>query len=129
VGVPVAELAVVATVVVGAPALTSALALGLVASFSAAVVRARVRGGGDAVPCGCFGGSRARDYRLLLARNAALAGLAAIGLGARAPVVAWWPGTPAADALVPFALATSAAGVAVLTAWRTVSWLGRARHA
>jgi hypothetical protein len=129
VAVPVAELVVVATVVVGAPALASALALGLVASFSAAVVRARVRGGGDAVPCGCFGGSRVRDYRLLLARNAALAGLAAIGLGARSPVVVWWPGTPAADELVPFAFATSAAGVAVLTAWRTVSWLGRARHA
>ena len=50
--------------------------------FSAAIVRARVRDGRDAVACGCFGGSRARDYRLLLARNAALAARRRRGLAA-----------------------------------------------
>lgn len=54
----------------------AALAVALLAAFSLAVVRAR-RLTGDRLPCGCFGGSGTRDFRLMLVRNAALGAVAA----------------------------------------------------
>lgn len=54
----------------------AALAVALLAGFSLAVLRARQLGG-DRLPCGCFGGSGSRDYRLMLVRNAALGVVAA----------------------------------------------------
>lgn len=54
----------------------AALAVALLAAFSLAVLRARqVRG--DRLPCGCFGGSGSRDYRLMLVRNVFLGAVAA----------------------------------------------------
>jgi hypothetical protein len=127
--VPLSEMAVPALAILGAPSAASGVALVCLAAFSAAIVRTRVRGGDRVVSCGCFGSARSRDYRLLLVRNAALAAAAAIGLGAPSPEVAWWPGLPSSAELLPFGLATSAAAVAVLTAWRTASWIGRGRRA
>jgi hypothetical protein len=129
VAVPLTEAAVPLVAILGAPDVASAVALACVCVFSAAILRARVRGGDRAVSCGCFGGSRVHDYRLLLARNAVLAAAAAIGLRAPTPEVTWWPGIPSSAELLPFALATTAAAVAVLTAWRSGSWIGRGRRA
>ena len=53
------------------------VALALVASFSVAIARARLLQGTNKLSCGCFGGTAARDYRLLLLRNLALGSLAA----------------------------------------------------
>ena len=72
VGVPLAELLVVGLIFAGQVAAGSALALGLLAIFCAALLRARSLQG-DRVPCGCFGKSQERDYRFLLLRNALLA--------------------------------------------------------
>ncbi|MDP9222835.1 MAG: hypothetical protein M3P18_03090, partial [Actinomycetota bacterium] len=76
VGVPIAESAVVTLLVVGQARAAAALALGLIAIFSLALLHARQEEG-DRLPCGCFGRVIPRDYRLLAARNAALAALAA----------------------------------------------------
>ena len=127
--VPAVEAVVPAAVILGAPAVAGAIALVSLVCFSAAIVRARVRHGRDAVACGCFGGSRSRDYRLLLARNAGLAVAAVAGLAASPVHVGWWPGTPESGEALPFAVATSAVAVAVLTAWRSASWLGWGRRA
>ena len=127
-GVPVVEAAVPTAVVLGAPAVASAIAMAALVLFSAVIVRTRLRGNDDAVACGCFGSGRARDYRLLLARNATLVALAVAGLHASPVEVAWWPGAPGPGEALPFAVATSAVAVAVLTAWRSASWLGRGRR-
>lgn len=73
--VPLVELVVPALVVVGESRAAAALALTALASFSAAIVRARAMKG-DRLPCGCFGDADERDFRWLLARNAALGLLA-----------------------------------------------------
>ena len=124
-GAPTLELLVPASVIVGAPAAGCALALLLLTVFSAAVVRTRILGGDATVACGCFGGTRARNYRLLLARNLTLAIVATAGLGASSPAAMMLPGVPEASELFPFGLAVSAAIVAVLTSWRATTWLRR----
>jgi hypothetical protein len=70
--VPLAEAAVPVLVLTGVPAFAPLLALALLGTFSAAILRAR-RLQGDRLPCGCFGGTARRDYRVLLGRNLALA--------------------------------------------------------
>ena len=76
--VPVAE--IVAAVLLSAGGNASkagaALSVALLGAFSLAVLRARQLGG-DRLPCGCFGGSGSRDYRLMLVRNAFLGAVAA----------------------------------------------------
>jgi hypothetical protein len=113
VAVPGTELAVPLLVVAGQDRIAGMLAAILLLAFSAAVVRLRLRTG-TRVPCGCFGGHRARDYRILLVRNAALlsvslaavlAGTARVGLVLRAP---------SPHELIPAALTILAAG---LGAW------------
>lgn len=82
-GVPLTEMVVVALLLAGPVKAGAALAVALVALFSMAIVRARARRG-DRLPCGCFGRTQARDYRLMLIRNALLAALAAVVLVSRA---------------------------------------------
>lgn len=77
--VPVVELAVPALMLSAHSRAGAALALGLLALFSATILRARAARG-DRLPCGCFGGADERDYRLMLARNATLGLLAAVVL-------------------------------------------------
>lgn len=75
--VPVLELSAAALLLFGPPRVAAAMSLGLLAAFSLAVFRGRTRHG-PRLPCGCFGGAKSRDYRAMLARNAALGTLAAI---------------------------------------------------
>ena len=113
--VPVAEIAVIALVASGAAAAASALALALLAAFSLALVRART--GGQA-PCACFGRRRARSLRVLLARNAALAAVAIVAVGAdgRPPTL------PAPDPL-PLALTLIGTAAAVGLGVAAARWL------
>jgi hypothetical protein len=110
-----------------APA-AGAIALVLLVAFSAAIVRTRIRGG-RRVACGCFGGARSRDYRVLLARNVLLASVAAVAVQAPARPPALWPGVPQAGETLPAVLTIGALVMAVLMLWRTTVWLGRGRRA
>ena len=73
---PWIELGISLALVAGAARSGAVLAIGLLGIFCVAIVRARLVLGSDKLGCGCFGGTRIRDYRLLLARNLALAALA-----------------------------------------------------
>src|SRR6266545_1819275 len=81
---------------------------------------------GLVVTCGCFGTSVARDYRILLLRNALLVGGAAIAAfgGVDAPRISV-PGLPSAGDALPAALAVT--GIAV-AAWMLASSLRSFRH-
>ena len=73
--IPIVELVIVGLVVAGLGATAGLVSLVALVSFSAAIVVGRVRSG-RRLGCGCFGGSTTRDYRVLLTRNLALAGIA-----------------------------------------------------
>ena len=73
--VPLLEATVAVLVVAGATRIAMAGILTLLSGFSFAILRARVHSG-DRLPCGCFGRTEERDYRLMLGRNAGLAALA-----------------------------------------------------
>jgi methylamine utilization protein MauE len=90
IAVPLAEAGVVALIVGGAPRAAGLVALGLLAVFSAAVVRASARVG-PRVPCGCFGRSARREVRLILFRNAGLAAVAVLvaAVPGRSPGFRW----------------------------------------
>jgi hypothetical protein len=122
VAVPAAEAAVTILLLAGSISVGAGLALVLLSAFSIAVMRAR-RSLCDRLPCGCFGGDKLRDARLMLARNAALAVLAGVALlEGRAPAFS----PPAAGEALPALLAVVGA---VLTVWmvrRAVQLLGRA---
>ncbi|HYI46573.1 MAG TPA: MauE/DoxX family redox-associated membrane protein [Actinomycetota bacterium] len=79
VGVPITEVTVVVLLLAGNVQAGTSLACGLLALFSAALLRARAAQG-DRLPCGCFGRTQERDYRVLLLRNALLALLGAVVL-------------------------------------------------
>lgn len=109
--VPVAEAAVVALIVFVSLTAGAALALVLLASFSAVVVRASAQRG-SRLPCGCFGSSKTRDVKVILGRNAVLALLAAAPLlGDREEALTGALGMPEGGELLPFALAL--AGIAL----------------
>ncbi len=117
VGVPAGEVGVAVLLVVGGRSgrAGAVAAVAMLSAFSLAVLRAR-RERGDRLPCGCFGGSGARDFRALLVRNAALGLLAAVVLVV--PEVDWDVSRPD---LVPAALA--ALGL-TLIAWLTSALRG-----
>ncbi len=83
---PLAELVAVALIMTGQTRAAGAWTLGLIAIFCLALMRARQLQG-DRLPCGCFGRTSERDYRLLLLRNAALALPALLLIRAPADVV------------------------------------------
>jgi hypothetical protein len=85
-GVPAVEVALAAMPFLGLTSSAGLAAFVVLGMFSAAVVLARVRVG-RRLDCGCFGATSARDYRVLLARNGALA---------VAALVAWQEGVDAA---------------------------------
>ena len=72
--VPAAEGVVAVTAILGYARFSGVLAAGLLVAFTASTVRARRFADGQ-VPCGCFGGRRSRDWKVLVARNLALLGL------------------------------------------------------
>jgi hypothetical protein len=99
--------------------------------FSAAIVWARIRVGTNEIGCGCFGGARKRDYRLLLARNISLAAVAVVAVwsGGRADLSADLVGEPNA---VPWVLVMVAAVGCFWVVWqvsRRVRHEGRPRVA
>jgi hypothetical protein len=120
-GVPAVELGIAALVLAGLESSAGLLSLVALVAFSGAIVLGRVRAG-RRLECGCFAGSGTRDYRLLLARNLALAGVA---------FVAWWVGEdvplvrslgePAGADLIPAAL--------VVLGLALAAWVGAAAFA
>jgi hypothetical protein len=74
---PWIEIGVALVAVGGRADIAAWVALVLVVSFSVAIARARLLQGTNKLSCGCFGGTAARDYRLLLLRNLALGSVAA----------------------------------------------------
>lgn len=117
VGVPVVELGLAALPFVGLVSTAGLASLIVLSVFSAAIVVGRVRVG-RRLDCGCFGASRPRDYRLLLARNGALAVLAIVAW--REGRDAWIGGSlaaPSGSDLLPATIVT--VGVALAT-WVSV---------
>ena len=112
-GVPAVELGIAATVLVGLASSAGLLSIFALMAFSGAIVVGRVRAG-RRLECGCFGGSGVRDYRLLLARNLALAGVAFVAwrAGEDAPLVRAL-GEPAGADLLPVALVVLGLALAV----------------
>lgn len=120
VAVPAAEIAAaIVTLFVHARA-GAALSTALLAVFSLALLRARWVSG-DRLPCGCFGKASERDYRLMLARNAALGGLAAFVLifGPRDGALTGYAAPDATDVL-PVLLVVVGVALAVWTARATL---------
>jgi hypothetical protein len=125
VGVPLAEVAVGALIVSGAPGQGAGLSLAMLGAFSAAIVRARAVHG-SLLPCGCFGRTKARDYRVLLARNLALALLAAgvLVTGASFPLLEW-ARSPGRGEVLPAALVVAALALALWLARMATATLRR----
>jgi hypothetical protein len=125
VGVPLVELGIGVLPFLGLPSTAGVLSLGVLAAFSVGIVAARIRHG-PRLDCGCFVAARVRDYRLLLARNGALA---IVGL------VAWRRGTdawigadivaPSGGELVPAALVALGLVLAALVVVATVRTVRR----
>ncbi|MGH2806099.1 MAG: MauE/DoxX family redox-associated membrane protein [Actinomycetota bacterium] len=118
IGLPIVELGTAALLLTSYARAGAAVALALVSSFSATVVRARAIAG-DRVPCGCFGGMKTRDYRLMLVRNAVL-GLAAAAVMIRAdggsPLHGFAP--PRASELLPAGLVVLGVVFIGFVAWQ-----------
>src|SRR5919198_3801778 len=104
VAVPFAEVVVVALVASGLEVAAGSLALGLLAVFSLAIVRARLLRG-DRLDCGCFGGRRRLDYRAMLGRNAFVTLVAFAGITAPPPGGARSLGVPHGEQILAASLA------------------------
>jgi hypothetical protein len=100
IAVPVAEATIVALLLGGAVRAAGALAAVLVISFTAAILRVKGRG---RVPCGCFGGRRRIDARLLVSRNL---GLLLLAVAVVARPISPFPPPPALGSanVLPFSL-------------------------
>lgn len=118
IGLPVVELGTAALLLSPLSRAGAAVALALVSAFSAAVVRARAIAG-NRVPCGCFGGLKTRDYRLMLVRNAVLGLAAAVVMirgEAGSPLHGFAP--PRANELLPAALVVLGVVFIGFVAWQ-----------
>lgn len=119
--VPLAELVVVVLILVGPIRLGLASTLLLVSTFSLGILRARAQQG-DKVPCGCFGQTDARDYRVLLVRNGFLGGLAGVALATGATEsIAALAEVPAPADILPAVLVGGGAVLASWLGWQVVS--------
>jgi len=118
-GTPALEAVTVGLILTGPLEVAGALSLALLAGFSVVVLRARVTQG-DRLPCGCFGGTTERDYRLMLVRNAVL-GLpaGALMLSGNSGLIDRLESFEGSDAL-PFGLVLLAGGLIV---WMTMGLL------
>jgi hypothetical protein len=126
-GVPAMELAAAALVLSGRTKVGAALTVVLLSAFSGALVHAQQRRG-NRLPCGCFGRATERDYKVMLARNALLAGLAAVLLVARHDV---WIGeglsAPSATDALPAVLVVAGLGLALWLVRHTLGSFERKR--
>jgi len=125
IGAPVAEAGVLGLVVAGLHRTAGIAGLPLLLMFSLVVLRAR-RTAGDLVPCGCFGTVTARDYRVLLLRNAVLTVAAAVAAvwGVDSPRLRT-PEIPTGPDVLPLAFVVVGLSVAAWTVVRSVRSLGR----
>jgi hypothetical protein len=116
--VPTAEIATAIVLAFVSVQVGSALSLALLGGFSLAVLRARARRG-NRLPCGCFGKTKARDYRLMLLRNGALAALAAVVLlSSETEGLLSGMDVPPAGELLPAVLAAIGVGIAGVVLWQ-----------
>ncbi len=117
-GVPAAESAAALALALASIKVGAALSLVLLAGFSLAVLRARARRG-NRLPCGCFGRTKSRDYRLMLGRNAVLVIVAAVVLLSRETEgLLSGMEVPAVDELLPATLAATGIGVVTIVLWQ-----------
>jgi len=123
--VPVLELAIAVMPVLGLSSTAGFVALSALVAFSAAVVVGRLRVG-RRLRCGCFGSSATRDYRVLLIRNLALAGVAIVAwrAGDDAPVLRSL-GPPVGSDLVPVVLVVVGLALATWVESTAVAASGR----
>ncbi|MGZ8598686.1 MAG: MauE/DoxX family redox-associated membrane protein [Actinomycetota bacterium] len=110
--VPAVELGLASLPLLGLASTAGLASLVALGCFSAAIVLGRVRVG-PRVGCGCFGSASARDYRLLLGRNALLGATAAVAWRAGEDVPAIRLGMPAGDELLPAGLVLLGLALAV----------------
>lgn len=111
--VPGAEALVVALVLLGETRAAGAMSVGMLSAFTLAVVRLR-NTEGDRLPCGCFGSSKVRDYRIVLLRNTLLGSAAAVMLaGDRDVALLDGIGVPSGSQIVPALLVVVAVAAAV----------------
>lgn len=118
-GTPALEIVAVGLILTAPLEVAGALSLALLATFCVAILRARTAHG-DRLPCGCFGGTTERDYRLMLIRNAVL-GLpaGALVLSGDSGLIDHLGSVEASDVL-PFGLVLLAGGLIV---WVTMGLL------
>lgn len=126
IAVPCLELAVVSGLIAGRSLAAAAVTLALLAGFCFALLRAR-SAEGDRLPCNCFGGNSALDYRTMLLRNGILGIPAALILIAGKDFLLFHGiGAPTTGEAIPIALV--AVGI-VFVVWmvRVVVTLAGAR--
>ncbi|MDQ3661031.1 MAG: hypothetical protein M3454_08270 [Actinomycetota bacterium] len=127
-GVPLGEAVVAGLLIVGHLQAGAALALALVAAFSLALARLGTQGQ-SRVPCGCFGRVTDRSLRLLLARNALLAALAAAVLAVKPQGwPSWQTRAPLGSDALPAALVLLGLVLCTWTGLRTIAALRGRRH-
>jgi hypothetical protein len=121
--VPIAELAVPATMMLGYARPAAIGVLGCLIVFSVEAVRTREL---DVVAgCGCFGTRTALRPRALLIRNGLLAATAVVVVVAGRDAPVSLPMAPGGDDVVPMALAAGAVVAAAVVAGRARRWLSR----
>ena len=125
VGVPVAEAGVTFSLLAGSNVIGGWLALALLCLFSAALVRAW-RLHGPRISCGCFGRSRERDVRALLARNGTLAVVAVGTLASSTPIPL--PPAPSSGDAVPVLLAGLGVAIAAALGRRAAATMRMSRR-
>ncbi len=120
VGVPVVELGLAALPFLGLVSTAGLASLAVLFVFSSAIAVGRIRVG-RRLDCGCFGSTRPRDYRLLLARNGVLAVVAVVAW--REGRDAWIGGSlsaPSGSDLLPAVLVATGLALAIWVSVRAV---------
>lgn len=126
--VPATEISVATLIIVGPTRVAMALTLAMLGAFSLAVLRARASEG-DSLPCGCFGGTEARDFRLMLVRNGFLGALAgAVLLSRTNDTVVSSDDLPSSSQILPALLVLSGALLVVWTLRQATSMMRRREH-
>ena len=124
-GVPAVEVSLAALPFLGLASTAGMASVVVLTAFSAAIVVGRLRVG-RRLACGCFGTAAARDYRLLLARNGALAAVALVAWqGGVDDPIGGSPGVPSGGELLPAALVILGLGIA---GWVGAQALGAVRR-